>query len=283
MNSVRKIRLELDPQTAQALDGQSKITNWLYNHLLEEANKLRQQYRTNQGSEVGLVLYSERGLRDLIPELKQPLAFLKTVFSSPLKNAALRLSKAIADYQKSRKGKRKGKEVNWPRFRSWKRKWFSLQYDEPWKGYQVEGRTLKIQLGVDATGKRLAVVVQLQESLPSSDQEVVKQLRIVKEAGEFFAVFTLEKEDIVKKEITNLKIIAIDPNHKNMGYGVGSDGRGIEIAILEGLKKIDEGIDLLKSKRDKCEKHSRLIEYKREDGSIHRHYQQSRHIACIIY
>ena len=269
MNSVRKIRLELDPQTAQALDGQSKITNWLYNHLLEEANKLRQQYRTNQGSEVGLVLYSERGLRDLIPELKQPLAFLKTVFSSPLKNAALRLSKAIADYQKSRKGKRKGKEVNWPRFRSWKRKWFSLQYDEPWKGYQVEGRTLKIQLGVDATGKRLAVVVQLQESLPSSDQEVVKQLRIVKEAGEFFAVFTLEKEDIVKKEITNLKIIAIDPNHKNMGYGVGSDGRGIEIAILEGLKKIDEGIDLLKSKRDKCEKHCVLsAKWRRAESEI---------------
>ena len=276
MNSVRKIRLKLDEATAAILDGQSKIANWLFNHLLEQANQLKTKYVATQESTIALTLYSERGLRNLIPGLKQQYPFLKTVYSSPLKNAALRLSHTISDYQKSRKGERKGKQTNWPRFRSWKKKWFSLQYDEPWKGYQLDGRSLKLQLGVDAKGRRLSVLCRLVESLPASDREAVKQLRIVKRAGEFFAIFSLEQADIKKKEISTLRIIALDPNHKNLAYGVGTDGQAIEIENLERLKRLDERIDLLKSKRDRCEKYSRLVEYKREDNSVHRHYQPSR-------
>jgi putative transposase len=276
MNSVCKIRLEVDLKTEATLDGQSKIANWLYNHLLEEANQLRSKYISTQDNQVGLLLYSERGLRNQIPELKEKYPFLKTVYSSPLKNGALRLSKAISDYQKSRQGKRAGRTVNWPHFRSFKRKWFSLLYDEPWKGYQLEGRQLKIQLGVDASGTRLSVVCQLSECLPRSDKKAVKQLRIVKQAGQFFALFTLEKGEIAKKESSRLRIIALDPNHKNLSYGVGSDGRSIEIAILEQLRSLEGRIDLLKSKRDRCERRSRLIEYKRKDGSVHSHYQPSR-------
>jgi putative transposase len=276
MNSARKIRLEVDQATAASLDGQSKIANWLYNHLLEEAYELRTEYKETLSTQTALTIYSERGLRDEIPELKKHFPFLKTVYSSVLKNAALRLSAAIRENQKSHQGKRKGRGVNWPQFRGWKRKWFSLQYDEPWKGYQLEGRQLKIQLGVDSCGKRLSVVVQLVESLPQEDVKAVKQLRIVKQGGEFFAVFTLEHAEVEQKEISSLRIIALDPNHKNLAYGVGTDGQAIEIAILERLKKLDERIDLLKSKRDKCSKQSRLIEYKREDSSLHRHYQPSR-------
>ncbi|OLE32855.1 MAG: hypothetical protein AUG45_08900 [Ktedonobacter sp. 13_1_20CM_3_54_15] len=54
-----------------------------------------QQYRQNQDKQVGKTLYTERGLRDLLPSLKARYPFLKTVYSSVLKNAALRLSKAI--------------------------------------------------------------------------------------------------------------------------------------------------------------------------------------------
>jgi len=81
---------------------------------------------------------------------RQPIAYaddwfesyqlLKVVHSSPLKNTALRLSDAIQTHQKSKKGKRKGKEVGWPKFRSWKQKWFSLFYDEPEKGFKIEGQ-----------------------------------------------------------------------------------------------------------------------------------------------
>jgi putative transposase len=43
MKSVVKILLEVTPKQAAILDSQSKIANWLYNKLLEEAKALRQQ------------------------------------------------------------------------------------------------------------------------------------------------------------------------------------------------------------------------------------------------
>jgi len=130
MRSALKMRLEVDERTAAVLDGQSRIANWLYNRLLEEANALRRRFLETRDPHVARVLYTERGLRDRIPALKLEFPFLRTVHSSVLKNAALRLSGAIREYQKSHRGERAG-EVRWPRFRSWKRKWFSLLYDEP--------------------------------------------------------------------------------------------------------------------------------------------------------
>jgi putative transposase len=88
MPSALKMRLEVDQQTTAILDGQSRIANWLYNHLLEEANALRQRFRQTQDPAVARVLYSQRGLRNRIPELKQEHPFLRTVHSSVLKNVA---------------------------------------------------------------------------------------------------------------------------------------------------------------------------------------------------
>ena len=106
MRSAVKIALEARKEQAVILDSQSKIANWLYNRLLERANDLRKRYRESQDKEVGRTLYTERGLRDLIPDLKAEHPFLKAVYSSVLKNAALRLSKAIRDYQDGKYGRR---------------------------------------------------------------------------------------------------------------------------------------------------------------------------------
>ena len=279
MKLALKIRLEVDKKVEEILDSQSKILNWAYNHLLESANTMRKDYKVSLSQELATTLYSERGLRDVVPGLKTIYPFLKTVYSSPLKNAALRLSQAIQEYQKGQKGKRKDK-VKWPKFRSWKRKYFSLQYDEPWKGYSLEAKSLKLQLGVNAEGKRLSIIVRLVEGFPI-EQCRVKQLRIVKESGKFYAVFTIDKE-VVEVDKENLlkplcvRIIALDPNHKNLAYGVGTDLRAIEIDNLTKLKNIDERIDYLKSRRDRCVLDSKLVEYKRENGSVHKHYEPSR-------
>jgi putative transposase len=183
MCSAVKIALKVAEGQSTILDGQSKIANWLYNQLLERANGLRQQYRQSQDKEVGRMLYTERGLRDLIPELKARYPFLKTVYSSVLKNAALRLSKAIRDYQDRKHGRRKN-VVNWPTFRAWKRNWFSLQYEEPWKGYALIGRTLRLVLGQDARGKQLRIELQLAEALPHwVNHEHIRQCRIVMNPG----------------------------------------------------------------------------------------------------
>jgi putative transposase len=274
-----KIEVEMDPETERILDSQSKICNWLYNHLLERTNRLKDQFIASGGQddEAARIIYSRYGLRDQVPSLKREYPFLKSVHSSPLKNTALRLSSAVHEHQKSRQGKRRGKSVNWPRFRSWKRKWFSLEYEEPWKGYSLEGQALKLSLGVDREGRRLRVTVNLKEPLPISPDQV-KALRIVKELGVFYAVFTVERiapEPQVEAE-KPLRVIALDPNHKNLAYGVGTDQRAIEIENLAVLKKLDWRIDELKAKRDRCQRRSKLVEFVREDGSVHRHWEPSR-------
>ncbi len=272
-----KIKVDVEQQGGQVLDSQSKICNWLYNRLLEKANALKSQFIASDGrdEEAAKIMYSKRGLRDLVPGLKQKHPFLKSVYSSPLKNTALRLSSSIREHQKSRRGERKGDKVNWPKFRSWKRKWFSLEYEEPWKGYKLKGRVITLSLGTNQEGRRLRVKVRLHSPL-GAPRSSVKALRIVKELGEFYAVFTVERE-LPETDVSEpVRIIALDPNHKNLAYGVGTDGQAIEIENLATLKRLDRRIDELKSKRDRCKRRSRLVQYTRDDGSIHRHWEASR-------
>ena len=147
-NLVLKLRLEMETQAACELDGQSRICNWLYNHLLQKGQELKQEFIQSGNSKAAMTLYTKRGLRNLLPKLKEEHHFLKVVHSSPLKNTALRLSEAISVHQKSKKGKRKGKRMGWPKFRAWKRNWFSLFYDEPEKGFKIQNNTLTLSLGI---------------------------------------------------------------------------------------------------------------------------------------
>jgi putative transposase len=270
MKGAVKIPLLVGEREAAVLDSQSRIANWLYNQLLEQANALRQQYRETEDQQrrdqIGLTLYTERGLRNLIPELKAHHPFVKVVYSSVLKNAALRLSKAIRDSQASRHGRRKGKPVNWPKFRAWKRVWFSLQYDEPHKGYTLAGRILTLVLGQDAAGHQLSLTLSLAERLPSwVNHDHIRQCRIVKEGHAYNVVFTLKRKLANCKALRPDKIVALDPNHKNLAYAVSSEGTATEIHNAFFLKALDKRIDQLKAKRDRCKKRSRLIT--RKDGS----------------
>src|SRR5215467_2042562 len=270
MRGAVKIPLLVGEREAAILDSQSRIANWLYKGLLEQANALRQQYRETQDQprrqQIGLILYTERGLRNLIPQLKAQHPFVKAVYSSVLKNAALRLSKAIRDYQASRHGRRKGQPVNWPKFRAWKRAWFSLQYDEPWKGYALSGRTLTLVLGQDAAGKQLRLELCLAEPLPHwVNHQHIRQCRIVKEGHLYCVVFSVERLLPAGKPLSPAKVVALDPNHKNVAYAVGGDGKATEIHNPYFLKPLDTRIDQLKSKRDQCKKQSQLIT--RADGS----------------
>jgi len=253
---VIKVQLEASEEVFRSLDGQSKICNWLYNHLLEKANELKQQFIQTQDDEVAKILYTERGLRNLLPSLKNEFPFLKSVHSSPLKNASLRLSQAIQARQKSRKGKRRGKEVGWPGFRSWQASWFSLLFDEPNKGFKVLGDRLQLSLGMGDERKQKSLMFILKEAHLLKNQEI-RNLRVVKQAGIYYAVFTVRIVLIDKKPIK--RMIALDPNHKNMAYGVDIEGRSIEIAAPYWLKNYDKRIDELKSKRDRCDKRAKKV------------------------
>lgn len=252
------IKLTLKPGNTEAdiLDGQSRICNWTYNKLRDVAGELRQQFIESKEPELAKRIYSERGLRDILPQLKEEHPFLKVVHSSPLKNAALRLSDSIQAYQKSKKGKRKGK-AGWPKPRSWKKSWFSLFYDEPNKGFKIEGDTLILSLGMGQDRKRRSISIPIKDAHLLKNKEI-RNLRIVKELGVFSAVFTVKTILPAKKEIS--RVVALDPNHKNLCYGVGTDGKAFEIENPSWLKTYDKRMDELKSKRDRCQKKSKKYE-----------------------
>jgi putative transposase len=259
-SSTVALELVFDEDSKSILDGQSRICNWAYNHLLEKANELKKEYKEGLSEKIAQQLYSKRGLRNLLPALKKEHPFLKSVYSSPLKNAALRLSSAVQDYQKSRKGKRKGREVGWPKFRSWKRNWFSLLYDEPNKGFKVEDNELFLSLGVDEEAKRLRVQGKL-IGIKALKGKEIRQLRVVQKEGKYLAIFSVKVTVPKQKKIK--KFVALDPNHKNLVYGVDNEGNAFEVKSPKFIKTFDKRIDELKSKRDRCLKKSVELEEKK--------------------
>jgi len=236
-NAVIRLALTLTKEEAQVLDGQSRVANALYNKLLEKAIALKKEFIETQDLERAKTLYTKRGLRNLVPKLKQEHPFFKVVHSSPLKNAALRLTEAIQAYQKSKKGKRKGKRVGFPSFRAWKRKWFSLFYDEPNKGFKIGTSELTLSLGVDRAGKRNSLIIPMKKTHLLKGKAICS-LRLVKEGSLYYAVFTVCRKLPEKKPIR--KVIALDPNHKNFAYGVDTTSQAVGIKSPKWLKNYDK-------------------------------------------
>lgn len=263
-NQVLKLRVKGDDHTLQELNGQSRICNWLYNHLLEKSLELKREFIQTGNPEASKTLYTKRGLRNAVPKLKEEHPFLKVVHSSPLKNVALRLSDAIRVHQKSKKERRKGKQMGWPKFRAWKQDWFSLFYDEPEKGFKIKHNNLILSLGMGQDKKQRSLTLELPEA-HLLKSKTLRNLRIISELGDYYAVFTIQKALPVRKPIS--KILALDPNHKNLAYGVDTNGNAIEIAAPQWLKTYDRRIDELKSKRDRCNKKSTKSKVLDEKGN----------------
>ena len=251
-DKVIKLEFEEDNDAFNVLDGQSRICNRLSNELLERANELKIAYKQTGDEEFALMLYSKRGLRNLIPEIKKEYPFFNTVHSSPLKNVGLRSSAAIQAHQKSKKGKSKGSS-EWPRFKSWKTSWYSLLYDEPNKGFKVEGSTLVLSLGRGLNKEQRYLSLHLKEAHLLQGY-TIRNLRIIREDGKYYAIFSVKTTLPEKKHIK--KAIALDPNHKNFAVGVDTDGNSIEIQSPYWIKQIDRRIDEIKAKRDCCKKNA---------------------------
>ena len=98
MNKIGyKLPFDVTPETGYFLDSQSKKRNWLCNQRLQSANELKAQFVASDGQDqdAAKALYSQRRLRHLVPALKADHSFLKTGYSSPLKNTALRLTRLL--------------------------------------------------------------------------------------------------------------------------------------------------------------------------------------------
>ncbi|WP_269411530.1 RNA-guided endonuclease InsQ/TnpB family protein [Lentibacillus daqui] len=256
----KKVRLVVTKENKQLLDSQSRMCNWLYNQLLDA---VEEDYRNGKKKK----LLSGRNLRNEVPKIKGENPFLCKVHSSPLKNTALRLKDAYERFFDPKLMNEK------PKYRSWKKKWFSLYYDEPKKGFKLlDANLLSLSFGklTDEEHKELKkkdkkakktikIKVGLVEAVELSETERIKTLRITKDLDSYYVIFTIE--DV--KEITKMKeqsFIVFDPNHKNLAVGLGSDGKSYELKSMNALLKYwDKRIDEIKSKRDKCEKFNKLV------------------------
>ena len=129
-----------------------------------------------------------------------------------------------------------------------------MLFDEPKKGFKLLEDNLLLSLGMGNEGTRNTLSFILKEACLVKNQQI-RNLRIVKELGIYYAVFTIQTLLPEAKPIQN--VIALDPNHKNIAYGVDTTGNAVEIAAPHWLKTYDKRIDELKSKRDRCNKHAK--------------------------
>ena len=74
-----KLQLEAEENTFRVADGLSRICNWLFNHLLDVANGLKEDFKATGNPDNAKIVYSKRGLRNLVPKLKKEFPFLNTV------------------------------------------------------------------------------------------------------------------------------------------------------------------------------------------------------------
>jgi putative transposase len=168
----RKVELYFSKEDILALDGQSKICNWLYNQLVQIT---RDDYKNGSPLE----LLKDRNLRDYATKMKEEHPFLRTVHSSPLKNTALRLKDAYDRFFNGQNG--------YPKFRSWKEKWFSLYYDEPKKGFKLlDSKTIQITFGKDESGNQLRIKGTLKKPFFIKENEMIKTFRVCKQQGSRF-------------------------------------------------------------------------------------------------
>ena len=117
-------------------------------------------------------------------------------------------------------------------------------------------------MGKDKKQKKVVIRISEGEKLKN---KAIRNLRIVKQQEEYSGIFTVIRKipDVKKVE----KIIALDPNHKNLSYGVDTQGKAIEIASANWLKVYDKRLDEIKSIRDRCKKRSKLLEVLDEEGN----------------
>ena len=275
-----KVELLVSEQQAQYLDGQSKICNWARNYLVDTVNALMAELKSDanppapeRAKEILTTIYSEGGIRNLLPLAKKDHPFLKLVHSSPLKNIGLNLGRGIKSHQKGR--------TSWIRHKKWKNHWTALEFDESGKGWKVldfpNHKALRISFGELEDGSRLKETVKLANHKAALHKAIA--VKIIRDLGKYHAVFTFKKSPLERRvvEENTLKIAYIDPNSSNFGHIVDNCGVSAEIQHMrDRIKSLSKCIDKVRSKRDRCKRKVKEVEYTRNDGSKHKHFEPSK-------
>jgi putative transposase len=228
------------------LDGQSKIINWIYNHMLDVTIK---DYNENNNA---LKLSSGYNCRDYFVDYVKPNnQFTKSVYSMV---AAFAATSVKESFDKFFKRGNKG----FPKFSSWKENWRPLVYEAPnTQGVKIFGNQIRFALGKDENGKQMYVTGQLNEMIKYPEYKLntvtLKKERF-KSGDKFFVSFSCDIPRKRKTTENKEKWCSIDPNHKNMFVLLDYNLNTFEFSTIKGIKDIDKEIDKVQGKLDVCRK-----------------------------
>lgn len=199
---------------------------------------------------------------------RKAFAFWGSPYSASLADTAMRINRSIAYYFEGLWGKRPDKP-GFPSFRRWADwKWMSIYWDGPGYVLAEDGRTLTLSFGTGAekTDRKVTVFLDepLPEKFPRGKGARQPSLRIVKELGEYFAVFLFKTSVEAKPLPPKPRVIAIDPHHINVAVLADNLGRLFSVPVPRFLADFDKGLDALQAKRDRAKR--KCNERTTEDG-----------------
>lgn len=229
-----KIRIEVSPRDAQALEFMQAKCRGLYNWWV---GRLR-------AGEPWKLYEAKKSLQ----ESKHYDPELCHVYGKLLHGVYFRLDKAMkAFYRRVKAGEKPG----FPRFRS-SHAFFTLCY--PAMYIKVEGNTVTLPTGGGGRhGKKgyPDIVAHLTETAPGSFREVA----ITRDAhGHYYASFVSEQAE---QATSDTGVIAFDLGIKTLATGVTEQGRVYRIGGFKGARWYNKQLDTIRSKRDRCKKKSR--------------------------
>ncbi len=258
----QKIKIEVNQQDAQALEFMQAKCRGLYNWWVM---KLRDGERWNL----------ERAKKSL-RESKQYDPELRFVYGKLLAEVYFRLDKAMQGFFRRVDA---GEKPGFPRFKP-RHQFFTLCYPAMYLEVQ-DGKTMILPTGGGGNWgpKRYQnIVVHLTEPSPEGFHEVA----VSRDArGNYFCSFVYddaeqqqEPEPESETHKTNKKrnkrkqhplreegIVAFDLGIKTLATGYTDEGRFYHIGGFKGYRYYNKQLDKIRSKRDKCKKHSRRYKY----------------------
>lgn len=229
----KKIRLEISPEDAQALEFMQAKCRGLYNWWI---GRLHDDEKWPGWKDAKATLQDSK---QHDPELHQ-------VYGKLLHEVYFRADKAMKAFFRRVKA---GETPGFPRFRP-RHCFFTLCY--PAMYIKIEGETLILPTGGKGTHKRFPNIrVRLTEEAPAAFREVA----ISRDArGNYYASFVSEQPE---QPTTDTGVIAFDLGIKTLATGVNEQGRVYHIGGFKGARWYNKQLDTIRSKRDRCKKKSR--------------------------
>jgi|GEM_PF-2978894 len=234
----QKVELILSNEKRQILKSQSRLNVKFYNLLVDKCiNNLDEIKKQN----FVLVSYLLKGSKEIINKRK----YFNVLPISTIRHLVFKVKKELE------------KLLNDPKYcikyKSQKRNKFIIYYEKSDIEAPIGKKILRVPLGTSYICNKVNSVyidIKLSQKINTRRNGSILNYRIIKKYRKFYLIICIAHNQTLSSPITN-KVIALDPNHKNLFVAFDNTGKSFEFTNLYQIKYFDKIIDNLKTKRDK--------------------------------